>query len=92
MPTTALKWGWQANWQHYPDSTAETGESKAASSISQKIHKCPKDAAKKMRASDEGKRRGQAIKASFGERNITAESHQRKTALVDWLGRVTCEI
>jgi hypothetical protein len=56
MPTTALKWGWQANWRHCPDSTAETGESKAASSISQKIQKCPKDTAKKISASDEGKR------------------------------------
>jgi hypothetical protein len=56
MPTTALKWGWQANWRHCHDSTAETGESKAASSISQKIQKCPKDTAKKISASDEGKR------------------------------------
>ena len=32
------------------------------------------------------------MKASFGELNITAENHQRKTALVDWLGRVTCKI
>ena len=47
MPAAALKWEQQTNWRHCPDSTAETSESKAASSISQKFHKNPKDGGKR---------------------------------------------